>query len=101
MNDNRKQRAQIAPQSFHLPRAIIKVDQAPVQMFKLLVCKCSIQCAIIRAYQVLAQILNVKYKFYAWEIFARIINKGPASCMATDLVLLEEMKSLIINIHIV
>ena len=29
--NNRKQRAQITPQSLHLPCAIIKVDQAPVK----------------------------------------------------------------------
>ena len=30
-----QQEAQIALQSFHLPRPIIRVDQASVQMFKL------------------------------------------------------------------
>ena len=91
MNDNRKQLAQIAPQSLHLPPAIIKLDQAPpanvqldVQMLPLLG-KCSSYCAnvqrwcaIIRAYQVQVPILNVKHKISAWEIFARIISKVAA-----------------------
>ena len=46
--NNRKQRAQITPQSLHLPRAIIKVDRAHVQMFRLL-CKCSSYCANVQA----------------------------------------------------
>ena len=84
MNDNRKQLAQIAPQSLHLPPAIIKLDQAPGLMFNSM-CKCSSYCAnvqrwcaIIRAYQVQAPILNVKHKFSSWEIFARIISKVAA-----------------------
>ena len=70
-----QQEAQIALQSFHLPRPIIRVDQASVQMFNL-VCNHRVDEAPVQMLvcnrQASALNLNVKCKLSSWEPLHRL-----------------------------
>ena len=48
------------------------------------------RCAIIRAYQVQAQTLNVKYKFSSWEFFFSRITSGAWPGFVGNIILYEK-----------